>query len=150
MGGGACSKESRGRGRCGRSLRIVSFMVVVEVRTLIPMIFGQNMKMFSSSSGTPFRPAVLVAWPLVRGCCSTATTLRLEDFDLLEGVGDFFRDLVLEEEDVAIVYYVMVVRGGEIRPGILAASAGVRVRFRKPRKVSQLVKGVWFKRIYYR
>lgn len=114
----------------------------------IPMIFGQNMKIFSGSSETPFTRAVLVAWPLLRGCCSAATTLRLEDFDLLDGVGDFFRDLELDEVDVAIVLYVMVVRGGEVRPGILAVSAASRVRFRNSRKVSQMVKGVWFKRIY--
>ena len=67
------------------------------------MILGQNMKMFSSSSATPFTRVLLVTWPLVRGCCSAATTLRLEDFDLLEGVGDFLRDRELDEVDVAIM-----------------------------------------------
>ena len=32
------------------------------------------------------------------------TVLRLDDLDLLVGVGDFLRDLVLEELDTAMAY----------------------------------------------
>lgn len=71
--------------------------------SVLPMIFGQNMKMFSSCS-TPFTTTLLVTWPLVSGCCSSTTVLRLDDLDLLVGVGDFLRDLVLEELDTAMAY----------------------------------------------
>ena len=47
---------------------------------------------------------------------------------MLEGVGDFLRDRELEEVDVAIMFYVTVVRGGEARPGIALALLGPRVR----------------------
>ena len=71
--------------------------------SVLPMIFGQNMKMFSSCS-TPFATTLLVIWPLVSGCCSSTTALRVDDLALLVGVGDFLRDFVLEELDTAIAY----------------------------------------------